>query len=199
MREHRGLSILEVIISIGIFALLIGGIAMLQTTIFRSNRLAGTRIEIDQRSLSILRRFTSELRAAQTPHDGSFPVAEATGSSVSFYSDINDDATIERIRYIVENGALKRGVIIPTGQPLTYDPAQESISTLISNLDPTPPYFIYYDANFDGVTSTASLAEPILLSSIRVVELHLGIRTNNETQPIRSLQTRAMLRILKNL
>ncbi|OGY91993.1 MAG: hypothetical protein A3B30_00985 [Candidatus Komeilibacteria bacterium RIFCSPLOWO2_01_FULL_52_15] len=198
MKRDEGLSILEVIISLGVFSLILVVISSLQLTIFTQNRLSEARASIDQRSLIVLRNFATEVRAAQTPYDGSFVLADTTADTVSFYADINGDDVIERVRYAVEGGILKRGVIAPTGQPLSYDPANESVASLIQNVVTAAPYFIYYGTSFDGSTSTPALTQPVSPADVRLVELHLQIDTKVRNQEFRTLETRAMIRSLKN-
>lgn len=196
--DHRGMSILEVITSIGIFGLIMVVITVLQISIFRNSQLARNRSALDQQSLTILRNFTSELRAAQEPSDGSFPLASTTDSTVSFYTDKNGTGVVEKIRYSVESGALKRGVTLPSGQPLTYDPSHEAVTTLTQNVLPQPPYFIYYGTNFNGSTSTPPLAQPVLPSDVRLVEMNLSIDSKTPGQDPRTLETRASIRTLEN-
>ena len=81
MKRDEGLSILEVIISLGVFSLILVVISSLQLTIFTQNRLSEARASIDQRSLIVLRNFATEVRAAQTPYDGSFVLANTTADT----------------------------------------------------------------------------------------------------------------------
>ncbi|MBI4090939.1 MAG: hypothetical protein HY422_02860 [Candidatus Komeilibacteria bacterium] len=198
MNQRPGFSILEIITSLAIFALILGGIAVFQLSILQNSKLAESRSSIDQKSLIILRNFATELRAAQTPYDGSFALANTDDDSVLFYADINGDSAIERIRYSVESGILYRGVIPPSGEPLTYDPANESVASLIDNIIAAPPYFIYYGAAFDGSTTSPALTQPVSPSDVRLVEMRLQINPGVSGQTARMLETRAMIRSLKN-
>ncbi len=198
MQRHRGFTILEVIISVGIFSLIITAISVLQIKILRDNQISKARSTLDQQSLLVLRNFTSEIRAAQIPNDGSFPVASSTDSVVSFYADRSGDGIVERIRYFVENGSLKRGLIVPTGQPLSYDSANESVSSMVDNVITAPPYFIYYGSSFDGSTSTPPLTQPVSPADVRLVELHISVDPRVADQMPRTLETRADIRSLKN-
>lgn len=198
MYHRPGFTILEIIATVAIFALIIGGIATFQLSILRNSKIAETRSSIDQKSLIVLRNFATELRTAETPYDGSFALASTTDNAVLFYADSNGDSTIERIRYWVENGALNRGIVRPSGQPLSYNLSSESVATLIENIVTAPPYFIYYGSSFDGSTSTPSLTQPVSPSAVRLVEMKLLIDTKIAGQGARTLETRAMIRSLKN-
>jgi prepilin-type N-terminal cleavage/methylation domain-containing protein len=198
MQVKRGFTVVEVLASVGIFSMIITVVVVMQIAILRSNQVARTRSSIDQQSLIILRNFTSELQGAQTPNDGSFPLASTTDSTLSFYFDKSDDGIVERIRYSVEAGMLKRGIIIPSGQPLTYNPANESVVTILDNVLAQPPYFIYYGSDFDGASSTPPLTQPVSASNVRLVELHLAINTKIAALEARTLQTRVTVRSLKN-
>ena len=198
MNRRPGFTILEIITTLAIFALMLGGIATFQFAIFRNNKIAESRSSIDQKSLIVLRNFATELRTAETPYDGSFALAGAADDSVLFYTDINGDSTIERIRYWVENGVLNRGIIKPSGQPLSYDLSGESIVPLIDNIVAAPPYFIYYGSSFDGATLAPPLTQPVSPSAVRLVEMQLQIDTKVTGLGLRTLETRVMIRSLKN-
>jgi len=198
MKRSSGFTLVELVVSVGIFGMIILVVSTLQITIFTQSKLSQGRNAVNQQSLIALHNFASEVRAAETPYDGSFPIASATGSTVSFYADVNGNGIIERIRYSVENGELRRGIIIPTGQPLSYDPLSEKVATIISNVLNTPPYFTYYGSSYDGSTSTPALAQPVSTSNVRLVQMQLQIDPHVRGQSVRTLETSAMVRSLKN-
>lgn len=198
MTKNQGFSMFDVIVSLGIFMLLIVVIITLQVSIFKNNKIINSRAAIDRQSTIILRRFSTEVRTAQTSHTGNFALASTTDSVLTFYSDTNSDSVIERIRYFVENGVLKRGLIIPTGQPYEYDSDNEIIQTYVTDIIPSPPYFLYYDDSYDGVVITDPLTQPVTPEDVQLVELLLAIDPNTPEQKEIILNTKAMIRSLKN-
>lgn len=198
MYKQSGFTMLEVVISLGIFSIIIVVISLLITTIFTQNSLSESRSSIDTQSLVMLRNFAAELRAAQTAHDGSYPIARADDDEVMVFTDLRGDNTVERVRYFIENTTLKRGELAPSGQPLGYDPGNEVVHTLVENIVPAPPYFIYYGGSFDGVSSTDPLIQPITPTDVTVVEIDVRVDPKVLQQDPRVLNTRVMIRSLKN-
>ncbi len=198
MKRESGLSMFDLILSIGIFAMLLVVISTLMITVFKTSSMSQNRSTIDQNSLNVLHTFATEVRTAQTPYDGSFPLAMTTDSTLSFFGDINGDGVIEKIHYWISGGTFNRGVISPSGQPLTYDTANEKVSVLIKNIAVQPPYFTYYNSSYDGASDTPSLIQPVSPSDVRLVKLSLNINTAIQNQPPRVLETSASIRSLKN-
>ena len=61
-----------------------------------------------------------DLREASYGDDGSYPIAAAASSSVTFYADLNDSGDVQEVTYALSNGTLYRGVTYATGNPPSY-------------------------------------------------------------------------------
>ena len=121
----------------------------------------------------------SEIRTASVSSNGAYPIDQATVSSFTFFSDINNDNLREKIRYFLSGSTLQKGVIQPTGNPLVYNPANEKISILASGV--TSLAFGYYDKNYDG--TTAALSFPINVPVVRLVKITVTIDQDPNRPP----------------
>jgi hypothetical protein len=84
---------------------------------------------------------------------------------MTLYSDSDGDNIKDRVRYFVSGNQLKKGILVPTGSPLDYVPANEKIFTQISSLASTTEIFTFYDTNNATMTSPAT---PILVRSVKI-------------------------------
>ena len=198
MTNNQGFSIFDITVSLGIFMLIIVVIIALQISIFKNNKLIDSRAAIDRQSTIVLRNFAKEVRTAQTSHTWNFALASTTDEVLTFYSDLNGDSTVERVRYFVEDGKLKRGIIKPTGQPFEYDLNDETVQTYITNIISSSTYFLYYDDSYDGVITTAPLQQPVTPEDVQLVELFIIVDPGVPDQEDRVLNTKAMIRSLKS-
>jgi prepilin-type N-terminal cleavage/methylation domain-containing protein len=182
---RHGFTLVEMLVAIGIFILIVGALFSLGRFIFRQNVILQTGLLAGQDARQTLGRLAVELRAATTADTGAFAIAQAATSSLIFFSDIDGDGFHDRVRYFTSGATLKRGIIKPTGSPLSYNPASEILTTAVNRLaNPNQTIFNYYDKNYAG-TSTPMTA-PIDFPAIRLVKATVGVYTTQVV--IRSLK-----------
>ena len=75
---------------------------------------------------------------------------------------------------------MQKGVIIPTGSPLDYDPATEKITTLLTNVT-NSSIFGYYDKNYEG--TTAALSSPVNISAVRLIKITVTVDKDPNKPP----------------
>ena len=119
-------------------------------------------------------------------------------SSFTFYSNVDDDSFKERVRYFLDGTTLKKGIIKPSGTPLTYNPADEAVSELIHGVaNATTSIFSYYDKNYDGTNQ--ALIEPIDIATVRLVKITIVTDKDPQTPPgPMTLTTQISIRNLKD-
>lgn len=173
MIKNNGFTLVEVLVGMGILILISGSLFAFGAFIFRQNNVLQTGLLANQDARQTLRHLEGELRSATASDTGAYVVAQATANSFTFFSDIDGDGLHEQIRYFVSGTTLKRGVIKPTGSPLVYNPASETLTTVVNQLaDPGQTIFNYYDKNYVGTGAALSL--PIDIPAIRLVKVTLG-------------------------
>jgi len=175
--QGGGFTLVELLISLFIIVLAYQGISKLGRDVFFLNGViqnnANAEIEVRQ----AFKNMTKEMRSMNTSNSGSYPLASAASSSVTFFYDVNGDGKNEQIRYYLSGTSLNKGVIIPTGNPLTYVASNESTSTVMHNIyNGSAGVFDYYDTNYTG-TSTP-LAFPVNVSSVRLIRISLLVNPN---------------------
>jgi type II secretory pathway pseudopilin PulG len=167
-------TVIEIIIVIGIFIIVSLIVFGWQKDIFSFQEIFRKKISFQEQVRKIVKDFTAEVRTAQYSSLGSYPIEEATKSSFIFYSNIDNDQLVERIRYFLDGKKLKKGIIKPSGQPLRYNPADEKVIELIDFvINPNQEIFLYYDKNYTGTGNP--LPFPVNISSIRLVKMIITI------------------------
>lgn len=135
-----------------------------------------------------------DIREASYGEDGSFPIASAATSTMTFYSDVDKDGPVEKVRLYTSNGTFYRGVTNASGSPPAYG-GQETVTTIatwVKNATSTP-IIRYYDAAGGELTGT------IAISSVRSVRIRLDVDLNPQRAPnVLTLERTATLRNLRN-
>lgn len=198
-KNEEGFTIPELLISIFIISILSITATTFSRDIFllNSNFSGGMNAQLEARH--VVKIIISELRETSPSNLGAYPIALASSSAITFYSDIDNNGLKDKVRYFLNGNDLKRGVIAPSGSPLTYVTANEKITTLATNVvsSSTLPIFQYYPSNYSG-TSTP-LAQPVNLSSVRLVKVNVIIDKNPNHSPVPIIVTsQVSLRNLKD-
>jgi type II secretory pathway pseudopilin PulG len=197
-KNNKGFSLAEIIIVVFMSSMLFILVFNFGNGIFSFNSTAQKNLSAQSDARRVLKNFAKELRSASPSNLGSYPIVLASTTALTFFSNIDGDAYKEQIRYFLQGKDLKRGVIKPSGSPLTYNSANEKITTMIRDLNNgTTPIFQYYDSSFTGTSSP--LATPVLVTSVRLIKITVKI----EKDPNKSLgpmivESQVFLRNLKD-
>lgn len=137
------------------------------------------------------------LREATSGADGSYALYAVATSSVTFYSDVDVDGSVEKVRYYLIGSTLYRGVTNPVGSPPSYAGQAEATSTIatyVKNFAANATLFQYYGS--DGTELTA----PIDTAEVRTVGMSLMIDVDpNRTPTTYTLIGSATFRNLREL
>lgn len=136
------------------------------------------------------------LREASYGNDGGYPILAAATSTVTFYSDLDNDSSVEKVRYYLSNGTLYRGVTESTGSPPSYAGQPEATSTVaayVRNSASTPIFTYFNDAGTALSTTSTNVSE------ISAVTISIWIDLNPNRAPNTfNLSETATLRNLRN-
>ncbi|MEK7650745.1 MAG: prepilin-type N-terminal cleavage/methylation domain-containing protein [Patescibacteria group bacterium] len=196
--KQKGFSLVEILIVVAILGLISVVLATFQVDIWRQNSFLTNSIQAEQDARIALKRLVAELRQAAPSDTGAFAIALADKDKLTFYSDIDGDGLHERLRYFLSGNILRRGIIKPTGSPLTYLDANEQVSNFVPNLvNSNSIIFTYFDKNYAG-TSTA-LTLPINLPNVRLVKVQFSIEADPNRAPVTTTyESQVAIRSLKD-
>jgi type II secretory pathway component PulJ len=194
----RGFSLLEIILAFTIFSLLLIVLVSFEVSIFRQDAFYQGSLAANQSVRSALRQMTAELRAAGFSDGGAYPIAAASSTGLTFYSDLDKDSLREQVRYFLEGDELKRGVTESSGVPPVYNLAGEKLNLLVPDLtDSNQIIFSYFDKNYAGTSTPLSF--PVYLPAVRLVKISLKVQTGPVQSPVfTTYATKIMIRSLKD-
>ena len=196
-----GFTIIEVVVSIAILLMIGLGIIAFERSVLTNTKVLQAELNSGQQIRRTLAGFVADLRSASPSSAGAYAIDTAATSTLIFYANVDNDASIERIRYFVATGTLRRAVLKPTGT--IYNVANEKFSTIINDLaNPTStPIFTYYDSGYDGFTSSSTdpLPIPINITSIRMAKMSIVVNPNGVRAPVmQTYTTQVSIRNLKD-
>jgi hypothetical protein len=197
-QKNSGYTLMEIMVTIGVILIILIPLTRLQVNVFTYGRFFYNTNIIQDEARRTMQKFSSEVRSVTSSGTGAYAIESATNNSMIFFRDINQDGLAERIRYYLDGTDLKKGVIVPTGNPQTYLPANEKFSVVVHGIynDVGTPIFQYYNRSYDG--QTAALSQPLDITAIRLVKLTLLIGAGNSNQDRITLTTQVALRNVKD-
>lgn len=207
-KTMKGFTIIEVLVSVAIITLLTGGIVTLQRNILMNSKVLQSSMSAQHQIRKTLDAFSSEMRSATMSAGGAYAIESAGTSSVVFFSNIDTDSSIERVRYFYATSSktsttynvLKKGITKPIGT--VYDTSNERISTVVNDVKngTVTPIFTYFDSSYNGIaSSTAPLVQPVAIPQIRLVKIFLAVDPNAARSPVyQTYSTQVSIRNLKD-
>jgi len=131
-----------------------------------------------------IEKMVKEIREARYGADGSFPIAEAGDFQFIFYSDIDKDNQVERVRYFLDGTDLKKGVVDPSGDPPQYILSGEVISILsVYVRNGAIPVFTYYNGDWPIDTLNNPLPTLTRLTDTKLMHVYLKINVDPQRPP----------------
>ena len=195
----RGFTLIETIVVIVIFTLAIGTVFGLIVMAYRVQGYTWQQSQAIEEARRGVEIMVKEIREARIGEDGSYTIDKTEDKEFGFYSDIDTDLDIEKVRYFIEGdpdsleGALfKKGVINPVGIPATYPTSSEIVTILAKYLRNSPPIFRYFDENGNELPSPARRKDTTLMQ----VYLIINVDKNRPPQNF-ELKSEVQIRNLK--
>lgn len=201
IRNTFGYSLFEIIVAMAIFLIALTIISGFIRRGYESNRFSLELLDAVNFAKKGIDAMAKEIREANYAENGDYPIVEAKDQSIIFYSDIDSDASVERVRYYLNGTDLMKGIIEPTAtQPIQYPSGSESVALVTQYIrNNTSPIFYYYNGNYPADTTNNPLVTPANVNQIKLVRLFLKINID----PIKApgdfnLEIFSQIRNLKN-
>lgn len=195
----KGITLVELLISVAIISLLTVTATTFQKDVFSLNSNLQSNLNVQLEARHLIKNMVSELRKVTVSGTGSYPIELASSTGITFYSDVNNNGSIEKVRYYLSGKTIKKGVITPTGNPAVYNAGSEVTTTLLNYVvaSSTLPIFQYYTSDYAGTSTPLTI--PPNISTIRLIKITVIIDTDPNRSPVPIIVTSQVnLRNLKD-
>lgn len=192
----RGFSLSETMVVIAMTGVLATALSMAIVSVYRNNAFIFEATASVESARGGLGKALQDIREATYGDNGNYPLGEVATSSVTFYSDVDQDGGIERVRIYLLNGTLYKVVTNAGGTPPSYigqTPATSTIATYVTNGTSTP-LFTYYDTSGMQLSTTSTD-----VAQVRSVAMTIMVDLNPNRAPnVLTLSGTAMIRNLRD-
>jgi type II secretory pathway pseudopilin PulG len=191
----RGFTLVETIVTIAMTSLVFVTLGILLSYFYKTNAYTLEQTTAVEQARKGVESAMLYIREASYASDGSYPIANAATSSITFYANIDNDALVEKITYKLVRGTFYRTIAEPSGNPLTYIGASISTSTIATSVTngTSTPVFTYFSDT--GV----QLSSPVNISKVASIKTTIMIDVNMNRAPVAfTLSGGATLRNLRD-
>ena len=200
-RNEHGFTLIELLIVMAILIVIGGVVVVVGKDLFSLNSFFGDALSLERDAEGVIKELVTEIRIAAPADTGAYTIERAESNSFAFFADIDDDGVHERVQYFKSGSELKKSVVEPVGNPLSYSTttAQETLKTVLRGVtaSTTAPLFVYYDRTFAGTSSP--LTVPINVTAVRHLLITLILDTDpQKLPPATVVSTRVSIRNLKD-
>lgn len=179
----KGFTLIEVLTTIAIFILVLGGLTGAVLGLYRAHHYTFQQAQAITEARESIKVMIREIREARPGDDGSYIIEKGDDYEFIFYSDIDKDGDTERVRYFIDETDFKKGVINPFGELSYYvtDPEDpeysEEVVILSRYVRNQPPIFHYFDGDMQ------ELPAPARLKDTKLMRLYLVINVDPNKPP----------------
>lgn len=190
-KKETGLSLIEVLISIAIMALIFAIVMGFIITGFKSTKFNEEQEVATQQARDAMSKMVKYIRGANKSERGDYPLAQIKGDELVFYSDVDNNDKMEMIKFHFNPSELKLyETTIEPGINNNYSGAGTTtvIAQYVNNND--EPIFHYFDNGYNNTN---------LINKVRLIQIYLKINVTPSRAPADYiLETDVNLRNLKD-
>lgn len=186
MLGKRGFTLIELLVAMSIFTLIIGAVFWIFITSLRDSGIIWEQLKTQNDGRRVLQEVVDDARRAEESSIGSYAIVVADDNELIFYANIDNDSYRERVHFWLATSTLKKGVIKPSGNPLSYPTETEQVVELahdVANIAESMPVFIYYGVA-TGTEALPELEQPVTVSDVRVIRVQLELEKDPTESPV---------------
>ena len=178
MNDSKAFTLIETVVAIGLSTLVLGAVFGFVYYFYRTSGYNLSQIGAVNSARKGMETMVREIREATYSDEGAYSIKQAQNQSFTFYSDIDKDLNVERVRYFLEDNSLKKGVLKASGDPPQYQEENEEVRILSHDVrNGDEAVFKYYDKDNNLVADLERYTD------IRLIEIKLVVNTDPNRPP----------------
>lgn len=170
---QKGFTLVETIMVVSLYTILL---LVISTSIFNlyqaNNYTIAQSNEIDSARRG-LQEWIRDAREMTYADDGTFPVAVVESHRVGFYSDVDNEPSVEYVEYELSSTTLYRSIYKSAGSPPVYNLVTpyrvDTLSEYVQNILQGTSTFMYSDTDGIPLTGTSTLLTDVRYLEARVI------------------------------
>jgi len=178
--RQSGMTLVEMLMAIGVFAILMLAVFGAVSSLYSTNSYAieqGAEVDNARRGVD---QWNKDAKEMTTAEDGTWPLVVIEPYRLGYYSDTDQDDSVEYVEYILIDTTLYKYTYEPDmsgGYDLTVPDKTETLSKFVQNNLQARPTFKYFDATGTELT----VSSPII--QVRYLQMELIVNIDPNRNP----------------
>lgn len=172
---ESGMTFVEMIVAISIFTILSLAITATISNLYQTNSYALSQAEEIDNARRGMTQWNRDVKEMTTGEDGTYPLAVIGEHRLGYYSDTDQDDSVEYVEYILATTTLTKYTYNPTGSPATYDlssaDSEDILSLYVQNINLGTSTFRYFDNMGTELSSTSPIIDVRYISAQLIVNI----------------------------
>lgn len=196
VQQKRGMTLVETLVVLALFTIISYAILTSIASFYRYNAYTIAQSYQVSNARKGVESLVRDIREMTYADDGAFPLVSKNANSISFYSDIDRDDSVELVEYRLSSTTLYKNVYDAVGSPPAYSTTTPdetyTISVYVQNALQGRDIFAYYNGAGELASSSVSVAD------IRYIDVDVIVNIDPVRDPGEfTLRSSASLRNLK--
>lgn len=176
-QSHKaaGMTLVELVIIVGIYTVLMLAISASITGLYRQNSYTMSQANEVENARRGMTQWNRDVKEMTTAEDGTFPIAVIEPHRLGYYSDTDQDDSVEYIEYVLASTTLSKYTFKATGTPVAYSTTTpdsiEILSLYVQNINEGVNTFEYFDNAGMQLSSTSPLINVRYLTAQIIVNI----------------------------
>jgi len=180
-KDKRGITLIEILISISISAVVSLLIAQFFFSTIRYSKTISSHLDATYYGKKIVSIIKQELHRNTASATGEYPVHLANNYEIVFFTKLPNFTQTAKVRYWLEDRTLYKSITPFSEETTSYQPEDavtQTIMTNCANIEADIPLFLFYSREVD-IHNTEPLAVPAIQTSIGLVQTTLLLDPEN--------------------
>lgn len=172
-KNIKAFTLVEILVTMSIFMIIVFMSSNFLTNSFKNSRFISEQDDAVTNARRALDVSKKEIRGANSSEQGDYALATIEDDNFIFYSDVDNDGEMEKIRYYLVGTDLIKQLTEPgPSKDYTLAPSSQTISHFMNNQEES--VFTYYDSNYN---------ETSLINEVRLIKINLKINVTPTISP----------------
>lgn len=160
---QQGITLVETVVMIGVYVVLLLAITESIFSLYQNNAYSIAQAdEVDNARRGVI-QWHRDVKEMVIGEDGTYPVAVINPHRFGYYSDTDQDESVEYVEYVLSTTTLRKFTYNASGDPLTYSTttpdSEEILSLYVQNIVQATSTFFYYDTAHTQLSSTSPIID----------------------------------------
>ncbi|MCD5381028.1 MAG: prepilin-type N-terminal cleavage/methylation domain-containing protein [Candidatus Pacebacteria bacterium] len=178
LKNNQGMTLVEVVVVVGIFTVLSLGISTSVTSLYKNNSYAISQAEEIDNARRGMTQWNRDVKEMTTAEDGTYPVAVIEEHRFGYYSDTDQDSSVEYVEYVLATTTLTKYKYNATGTPAAYSTTTpdsiETLSLYVQNINEATSTFTYFDNAGLQLSSTSPIVDVKYIKAQIIVNIDIA-------------------------